>query len=63
MTHAGGEGGGMIKLTFRNIVHRDIQQVCRSSRLLTALVLKFAGVRWGTVALLTSYLTLSTSVM
>jgi len=47
-----------IKLTFHSIVHRDIQEVCGCSRLLTALVLKFAGVRWGAVALLTSYLTL-----
>ena len=37
-----------------------IQEVCRSSRILTALVLKFAGVRWGAVALLTSYPTLNT---
>ena len=43
-----------------SIVHRDIQEVCGSSRLLTALVLKFAGARWGAVALLTSYLTLNT---
>ena len=50
----------MIKLTFSSIVHRDIQEVCGSSRLLTALVLKFAGARWGVVALLTSYLTLNT---
>ena len=52
----------MIKLTFHSIVHRDIQEVCGSSRLLTALVLKSAGARWGTVALLTSYLTLNNSV-
>jgi len=50
----------VIKLTFHSIVHRDIQEVCGSSRLLTALVLKFAGARWGAVALLTSYLTLNT---
>jgi len=50
----------VIKLTFHSIVHRDIQEVCRSSRILTALVLKFAGARWGTVALLTFYLTLNT---
>ena len=50
----------VIKLTFHSIVHRDIQEVCENSRILTALVLKFAGVRWGTVALLTSYLTLNT---
>jgi len=50
----------VIKLTFHSIVDRDIQEVCRSSRVLTALVLKFAGARWGAVALLTSYLTLNT---
>ena len=33
----------MIKLTFKSIVHRDIQEVCGSSRILTALMLKFAG--------------------
>jgi len=49
-----------IKLAFHSIVDRDIQEVCGSSRLLTALVLKFAGARWGAVALLTSYLTLNT---
>ena len=49
----------VIKLTFHSIVYRDIQEVCGSSRLLTALVLKFAGARWGAVALLTSYLTLN----
>ena len=37
----------VIKLTFHSIVHRDIQEVCGSSRLLTALVLKFARARWG----------------
>ena len=52
--------GHVIKLTFHSIVHRDIQELCGSSRLLTALVLKFAGARWGAVALLTSYLTLNT---
>jgi len=50
----------MIKLTFHSIVDRDIQEVCGSSRILTALVLKFAEARWGAVALLTSYLTLNT---
>ena len=50
----------VIKLTFHSIVDRDIQEVCGSSRILTALVLKFAGARWGAVALLTSYLTLNT---
>ena len=39
----------VIKLTFHSIVHWDIQEVCGSSRLLTALVLKFAGARWGAV--------------
>ena len=52
----------VIKLTFHSIVDRDIQEVCGSSRILTALVLKFAGARWGAVALLTSYLTLNTGV-
>ena len=50
----------MIKLTFHSIVHRDIQEVCGSSRILTALVLKFGGARWGIVDLLTSYLMLNT---
>jgi len=49
----------VIKLTFHSIVDRDIQEVCGSSRLLTALVLKFAGAHWGAVALLTSYLMLN----
>ena len=42
-----------------SIVHRDIEEVYGSSRLLTALVLKFAGARWGAVALLTSYVMLN----
>ena len=50
----------VIKLTFHSIVHRDIQEICGSRRILTAVALKFAGARWGTVALLTSYLTLNT---
>ena len=50
----------VIKLTFHSIVDGDIQEVCRSSRILTALALKFAGARWGAVALLTSFLTLNT---
>ena len=45
-----------MKLKFHSIVHRDIQEVCGSSRILTALVLKFARAWWGAVALLTSYL-------
>ena len=53
----------VIKLTFHSIVHRDIQEVCGSSRILTAPVFKFAGVCWGVVALLTSYLMLNTSVV
>jgi len=44
----------MITSTFHSIVDRDIQEVCGSSRILTALVLKFTGARWGAVALLTS---------
>ena len=39
----------VIKLTFHSIVHWDIQEVCGSSRLLTALVLKFVGACWGAV--------------
>jgi len=50
----------MTKLTFHSIVDRNIQKVCGSSRILTAVVLKFAGVHWGAVALLTSYLTPNT---
>ena len=50
----------VIKLTFHSLVDRDIQEVCGSSRILTALVLKFAGAGWGTVALLTSDLMLNT---
>jgi len=34
-------------------VHSDIQEVCGSSRLAAALVLMFAGVQWGSIALLT----------
>ena len=41
----------MIKLTFHSIVDRDIQEVCGSSRILTAVMLKFAWARWGAVAL------------
>ena len=40
----------VIKLTFHSIGHRDIQEVCGSSRPLTAL--KFAGARWGAAALI-----------
>ena len=43
------------KLNFRKIHFHD-----GNSRLLTALVLKFAGAHWGAVALLTSYLMLNT---
>jgi len=50
----------VIKLTFHSIVDRDIQEVCGSSRIVTALVLKFARAHWGAVALLTSYLMLNT---
>ena len=50
----------VIKLTFHSIMDRDIKEVCGSSRILTTLVLKFAGACWGAVALLTSYLTLNT---
>jgi len=45
---------------FIGIVHSDIQGVCRSSRIVTALVLKITGVQWGAFALLTSYLMLNT---
>jgi len=44
------------------MVHSDIQEVCGSSRIVTALVLKFAGTHWGVTALLTSYLMLNTWV-
>jgi len=40
------------------MVHWDIQEVCGTSRIVTALVPKFAGMHWGTVIL--SYLTLNT---
>jgi len=39
----------LMKLTFHSIVHRDRQEVCRCSRLLTARVLKFARAHWGSV--------------
>jgi len=60
---AGGAGQAPFahdKINIPSIVDRDLQEVCGSSRILTALVLKFAGVRWGAVALLTSYLMLNT---
>jgi len=41
------------------IVHSDIQEVCRSSGILTALMLKFARAWWGPIALLASYLMLT----
>jgi len=48
----------VIKLTHR-IVHRDIQEVCRRSRILTALVLKFAR-GCGNGSSIDFYLTLDT---
>jgi len=45
----------VIKLTFHSIVHRDIQEVWGSSRILTALVLKFAEAHLGAVAPFTSF--------
>ena len=38
----------MVKVTFcRYIVHSDIQELCRSSRIVNnSLLLKFTGVRW-----------------
>jgi len=47
---------GIIKGT----VHSDIQEVCRSSRVATALLLKIIGGAVGHTVLLTSYLMLST---
>ena len=40
-------------------MHNDIQEVCETSRLVTALALTY---RWSSMALLTSYLMLNTSV-
>ena len=34
-----------------SVLHCDIQEVRGSSRIVTALVLKFAGVHWGAAAL------------
>ena len=42
----------MVKITV-GIVHCDIQ-VCGSCRIVTALVLKFARVRWGTIGFLSN---------
>ena len=63
-----GGGGGVrgedklcahvVKLTFHR--YSDIQEECGSSRIVTALSLNVAGVRWGTTALLTSYPMLNT---
>jgi len=50
----------VIKLTFPRIGDRDIKEGWGSNRLLTGLVLKFAGARWVAVVLLTSYLMLNT---
>ena len=50
------------KLTFHSTVDSSVQEVhvFGSNRILTALVLKFAGACWGATALLTSCLTLNT---
>ena len=42
-------------------MHNDTQEVCGSSRLVTALVLTIDGVRWGLNALQTSYLMLKSA--
>ena len=46
-----------------SIVHSSIQEVCGSSRIVTALVLKLASAQWGATALWTSYLMLNTGVV
>ena len=50
----------MVEIAFSRysvgIVYNDIQEVCGTSRLVTALVLT---VRWGSIALLTSFLMLN----
>jgi len=56
---------GMVKITnillqCVGIVYSDIQAVCRSSKIVTALVLKFTREQWGATALLTSYPMLNT---
>ena len=57
----GGVGQGPCAHGKINIsVHSNMQKVCGSCRIVTALVLKFAGACWGITALLTSYLMLST---
>ena len=43
-------------------MHSDVQEECGTSRLVTALVLKFSGVQWDIIAVLTSYLMLNTRV-
>jgi len=49
------------KITFHmGIVHSDLQEVCGSSRIVTALVLKFAGACWGATASSTPYPMLNT---
>jgi len=50
----------MVKLHSIGIVQNDIQEVCESSKIVIALVLKFTGAKWGAIALLTSYLMLNT---
>ena len=37
----------MVKLTFHKLVHSDIQEVCGSSRIVTALALMFTRTQWG----------------
>ena len=48
------------KINITHVVHSDIQEVCGISRTVTALVLKFTGVWYGAITLLTSSLKLNT---
>jgi len=47
-------------LCAHGIEHSDIQEVCGSRGIVTALVLKFTELQWGATLLLTSYLILNT---
>ena len=51
---------GRINIPYSATVHSDIQEECGTSRLVTALVLKFSGAQWDVIAVLTSYLILNT---
>ena len=51
---------GISKIPYIGIERSDIQEVCGSHGIVTALVLKFTELQWGATLLLTSYLILNT---